>query len=720
MQAKSFLLEVGCEELPPKSLSDLSASLVRGLAEEFQDQSLSFRDITPFATPRRLGVLVRDLSSTQPDQGNDRRGPALAAAFDDAGNPTKAALGFASSCGVSVEDLVQVSTEKGPYLVFKSTTPGRSAQALLPDLVNKVLNDLPLARRMRWGKTRQQFARPVRWVVMLYGDDVVSGDILGITAGRISKGHPYMAADDIVLDNPEAYVESLRHSYVIVSFDERKELIRKQLETEARKLHSRSSQVRAKPSREAGDVSVVVDESLLDEVTALVEWPVTLSGSFEAELLAMPEEVLVSAMKSHQRYFHLVDAESNLVAAFLTVANLESKNPDAVIAGNERVIRPRLKDAAFFFESDVRQTLASRVELLAGMTFQAELGSYKDKTSRVCNLAEFIANELNLNPEHARRAAELGKADLTTDMVGEFPELQGVMGYHYAISQDEAAEVAIAIKEQYLPTLSGGELPGSDIGKVLALADKLDTLVGLFGIGQPPTGSRDPYGLRRCALGVIRIIIECGLNLNLYQAIRKARAGYKNHGFKDKGFKDKGFKDSGFDSDGVIEYFLDRLSYWYQEQGYRRDIFAAVANSRRDMGNLLDVNQRILAVAQFKRTDAANALASANKRVANILRKENLAETANDIKVELFDDPCEHLLNDSIEASKQIVQSLISNGDYASALAELSHLQTPIDDFFDNVMVMHEDAQIRNNRIALLQTLRNLFLEIADISELQD
>lgn len=710
MQAKSFLLEVGCEELPPKSLSHLSASLLRGLSDEFQDQSLSFRDITPFATPRRLGVLVQDLSPTQPDQGNDRRGPTLKAAFDDAGNPSKAALGFASSCGVPVEDLVRVSTEKGRYLVFKSNTPGLSAQALLPDLVNKVLNDLPLARRMRWGKTRQQFARPVRWIVMLYGDDVVTGNVLGLEAGRVSRGHPYMASADIVLDNPEAYVESLRNSYVIVSFDERKELIRKQLEAEARKLHSSSRQAPAVPPRQPGVVKVVVDESLLDEVTALVEWPVTLAGSFEAELLAMPEEVLVSAMKSHQRYFHLVDKDENLVAAFLTVANLESKNPDAVIAGNERVIRPRLKDAAFFFDSDVKQPLASRVELLEGMTFHAQLGSYKDKTSRVCNLAEFVANELNVSPEHARRAAELGKADLTTDMVGEFPELQGIMGYHYAIDQDEPVEVALAIKEQYLPTLSGGELPTSDIGRVLALADKLDTLVGLFGIGQPPTGSRDPYGLRRCALGIIRIIIECGLQLNLDRAIRKASQGYKDHGFKD----------SGFTSDRVIEYVLDRLNYWYQEQGYGSDVFAAVANSKRDMGNLLDVNQRILAVAEFKRSDAASALAAANKRVANILRKENLAETGNDIEVKLFDDACEHFLYDRIKASKQVVKSLISQGDYVSALSELSRMQTPIDDFFDNVMVMHEDTPIRNNRIALLQTLRNLFLEIADISELQD
>jgi glycyl-tRNA synthetase beta chain len=691
MKRDDFLVEIGTEELPPRFLRQLSADFEENVASELRTLGLDFEDIDRYATPRRLAVIVKNLDSAQPERESVRQGPSLKSAFDDKNEPTRAALGFASSCGVKVEQLETLETEKGSRLVHRTLIQGQAVQELLCQVVEAALTRLPIDRRMRWGDQRVEFVRPLRWVVMLYGSSVVKGSILGIGADRLTFGHRFMSSGSIELGSPNEYAEALRKAHVMVEFDRRQELIREQLETVANDLQGH----------------VVIDEKLLEEVTALVEWPVTLSGEYDNEFLAAPEKVLISAMKEHQRYFHLVDANGALLARFLAVVNIESTNPALVIAGNEKVIRPRLADATFFYQLDTKKTLHAKLEQLKGVVFHAQLGSYFDKAQRVSDLAGYIARQLGFDAALAERAGLLCKVDLVTALVNEFPDLQGTMGYYFAINDEEPPEVAVALREHYLPAFAGDRVPASDTGRVLALADKMDTLIGLFSIGQPPSGSRDPFGLRRAALGIVRIVVEERLDLDLFACLR--------HGASL-------FTGQEFPSEALLDYILERLSNWYQDRGVPQSVVLAVRAGGVDDSvghNLLDLARRVDAVDGFRQGGSAASLSEANKRVANILLKQVDEVSRGAVDAALLEEKAERELYQVIEAKRQAIGPLMASREYSAALNSLADLQAAIDCFFDEVMVMVEDLPVRNNRIALLQQLRQLFLEIADISLIQ-
>jgi glycyl-tRNA synthetase beta chain len=692
MTRDDFLVEIGTEELPPTFLSRLSRDFEERIADELRASDLGFTEIHRYATPRRLTVMVNELDSAQPDRESVRQGPSLKAGFDDENNPTRAALGFAASCGVKVEELDTLETDKGSWLVHRTLVKGQSVEELLCQVVEIALAKLPIDRRMRWGDQRVEFVRPLRWVVMLYGKNVVDGSILGVGTDRLTWGHRFMSSESIRLAAPNDYVESLRKAKVVAEFDERQNLIREQLVAAATGLEGQ----------------VVIDEHLLEEVTALVEWPVTLSGSYDDEFLAAPKEVLISAMKEHQRYFHLVDENGDLLPHFLAVTNIESPDPDLVIAGNEKVIRPRLADATFFYQLDNRKRLDERMDQLKGVVFHSELGSYFDKAQRVSKLAGYVAEQLGFDPGFAERAGLLCKVDLVTALVNEFPDLQGTMGYYYATNDREPSEVAVALREQYLPAFSGDQLPASDIGYAVALADKMDTLIGLFGIGQPPTGSRDPFGLRRASLGIVRIIIEKRLDLDLFACLLHGASLYPKQQFS---------------VDDLHDYILERLSNWYQDRGIPHSVFRAVRSAGGDSGNahhnLLDVDTRVAAVEDFRQGSSAARLSEANKRVANILLKQAKEVSKSAVIPELLKEPAERALHRLIEEKRQSIQPMMAARDFSGALESLAGLQGAIDSLFDEVMVMVEDIDLRNNRIALLQQLRELFLEVADISLIQ-
>jgi len=692
MKRDDCLVEIGTEELPPKFLKRLSRDFEKGVAAELQSLTLNFDAICRYATPRRLALLVKNLDSAQSDQESVRQGPALKAAFDAENNPTRAAQGFASSCGVAVDELETLNTDKGSWLVHRTMVKGLTIQDLVCQVVEAALGKLPIDRRMRWGAQRVEFVRPLRWVVLLYGNKVVTGSILGITTDRVTFGHRFMSATPIRIDSPNVYVEALEQAKVAAEFSKRQALIRKQLETTAAGLSGK----------------VVIDENLLEEVTALVEWPVTFGGKYDKEFLAAPKEVLISAMKEHQRYFHLVDDEGALLPHFLLVANIESSNPDLMIAGNEKVIRPRLADATFFYKLDKKTTLHSKLDQLKGVVFQSQLGSYFDKTQRVSNLAGFIASQLGSDSALAERAGLLCKIDLVTNLVNEFPDLQGIMGYYYAISDGEPEEVAVALREQYLPAFAGDLLPASDTGHSVALADKIDTLVGLFGIGQPPSGSRDPFGLRRASIGIVRIIIEEQLDLDLFACLSHAASL---------------FTKQEFSVNQLLDYILERFSNWYQDQGIPQMVTQAVRSGGGENStvqhNLLDMDRRVQAVNRFRQGSSAASLTEANKRVANILQKQTDNVSMGSVDASLLKERAEQDLHRLIIEKQQAIQPLMGSRDYAAALDSLADLQVAIDCLFNEVMVMVEDQQLRNNRIALLQQLRQLFLEIADISLIQ-
>lgn len=692
MTRENFLVEIGTEELPPKFLKQLSFDFEKSVASGLRSLDLSFEGIHRFATPRRLALIVSSLDSAQPDRESVRQGPSLKSAFDEDHNPTRAALGFASSCGVEAAQLETLQTEKGSWLVHRTMVKGRAVEELLCQMVEAALTKLPIDRRMRWGEKRVEFVRPLRWVVMLYGSKVVEGSILGIIADRKTFGHRFMSAESIQLSTPDEYTESLWQAKVVAGFDHRQELIRGQLEKAAAQLKGK----------------VVIDEDLLEEVTALVEWPVTLSGAYDDEFLRVPKEVLISAMKEHQRYFHLVDERGSLLPHFLVVANIDSPDPIQVISGNEKVIRPRLADATFFYQLDIKTTLYSKLDQLKGVVFQSQLGSYFDKARRVSNLAGYIARQLDFDSKLAERAGLLCKVDLVTTLVNEFPDLQGTMGYHYASGDKEPQEVAVALQEQYLPAFSGDRLPGSETGCAVALADKLDTLVGLFGIGQPPSGSRDPFGLRRASLGIVRIIIEKQLDLDLFACLSHA-AGL--------------FTKQAFSVEQLLEYILDRLNNWYRDRDIPQSVIQAVRSGGGEDGtihhNLLDMDKRIRAVNSFKQRSSAASLSEANKRVANILQKQAQTVQRVSINPALLIESAEQALHRAIIEKQQAIRPMIASRDYSAALDSLADLQVVIDSLFDEVMVMVDDPALRNNRIALLHQLRELFLEVADISLIQ-
>jgi glycyl-tRNA synthetase beta chain len=684
---ETLLVEVGTEELPPKALPALSQAFAEGVAAGLRDAGLAAGAVHPYATPRRLAVRVEGVPARQPDRTTERRGPPLKAAFDADGNPTRAARAFAESCGVAVADLARLETPKGAWLAHTTVVPGQPAAAVVPDIVARALDGLPVPKRMRWGSGDAEFVRPVHWLVILLGADVVPARLLGVEAGRATRGHRFHAPAPIELAHADEYSGVLaRQGYVLADFAERRDRI----------------------ARDGGDVAASlgamahVERALLDEVTSLTEWPVALAGRFEERFLELPAEVLVATLQDHQRYFPVRAADGALCARFIAVANLESRDPSQVQAGNERVVRPRLADAAFFWEADRRRSLADRAQGLAGIVFHARLGSMADKSARVAALAGVIARTLGADAAKAERAGALAKVDLLTQMVGEFPELQGIMGRYYARHDGEDDEVARALEEQYLPRFAGDRLPETRTGQALAIADRLDTIAGAFAVGNRPSGNKDPYGLRRGALGVLRIVIERALPLDLRALIEDAIARQPV---------------PGADADEIYEFMMERLRAYYLEgEGIDPDVFDAVL-ARRPTAPL-DFDRRLRAVQRFLALEASASLAAANKRIANILRQAGDPELGPPDPQRFVED-AERVLHDALVAQAAVVEPLLAEGRYADALAGLAGLRATVDAFFDEVLVMADDPELRTNRLALLAQLRRLFLHTADLSRIQ-
>ena len=686
MAVDTLLLELGAEELPPKALDALSDAFAAGIEKGLQDAEIPFQTVTAFATPRRLAVQVTGLADKQPDREVERRGPALAAAFKD-GAPTKAAEGFARSCGVSVDDLIHLETDKGTWLGYREQQQGDSVQALLPEMVRKTLQSLPVPKNMRWGASRVEFSRPVHWLVALYGNEVIAAEALGLQASRTTYGHRFHAPDAIQLEHADDYLAALENAYVLADRQRRRERIREQVLAEA----------------EVQEANAVIDEDLLVEVSGLVEWPVALTGSFDERFLDVPAECLISSMKANQKYFHLLDDHGKLKPLFITISNIESQDPDQVIAGNEKVIRPRLADAAFFYDTDRKKTLASRIPQLESVVFQQQLGTLADKARRSTAIATFIAERIQGDVAHAQRAVALAKCDLVTEMVLEFPELKGIMGRYYAEQDGELAEVAQALEEQYLPRFASDAIPQSLTGQALALADRLDTLVGIFGIGQRPTGAKDPFALRRASIGVLNILVKGELNLDLRELLQITADQHQNLP-----------KAEGLVED-VLTYMLDRFRAWGQEEGISAEMYLAVR--ARPVTKPLDFARRLRAVKAFAQREEAAALAAANKRVSNILSKQE-HDGSTQVEASFLQEAAEKALFEAVTASQQQVAPLFAAGDYQQALDALATLREPVDAFFDQVMVMADDDAIRRNRLALLASLQALFLEVADISQL--
>ena len=678
MSARDFLVELGTEELPPKALLSLSSAFTQGITDSLTKANISFGEVISYAAPRRLAVKISQLSEQQPDAEIEKRGPSCKA-------PEKAVEGFARSCGVSADQLQVLNTDKGDYFIYKTVEKGTSTTSLLEGIVEQSLNNLPIPKRMRWGASRVEFVRPAKWLVMLFGDEVVPASILGLKAGRTTQGHRFHYNHAIELMAADEYADKLLSpGYVIADFAARREKIRAQIIAAGEKIGGTTE----------------IDEDLLDEVTALNEWPVALTGRFEERFLDVPPEALILSMKENQKYFHAIDKAGNLMPYFITVANIESKDPQQVIEGNEKVIRPRLADAAFFYETDKKETLASRVERLNTVVFQNQLGTVYAKATRISALAGYIADKLGNDSKTAERAGYLAKGDLLSDMVYEFTDLQGLMGYHYALHDGEGDDVAKAINEQYLPKFAGDELPATNAGIAVAIADRLDTLTGLFGINQPPTGSKDPFALRRASLGVLRIIIERKLDLDLKDLIAKAASLHEN------------LPAHATVTDQVTEFMLERLRAWYEDKGVAIDSYLAVHAVRPT--NPLDFDKRVNAVSAFRALPEAASLAAANKRVSNIIAKQQgVTVTLNEA---LLTEPAEQKLAESVKQLSAYVAPLFAEGNYQTALEKLASLQSDVDSFFDNVMVMADDEAVKNNRIALLSQLRSLFLQTADIS----
>ncbi len=690
MSQHDLLIEIGTEELPPKALNKLSAAFLAGVKSGLEKTDLSFSGIENFASPRRLALLVRELADSQPDKNIERRGPALQAAYDEEGCPTKAAEGFARSCGVTVEDLQKLETDKGAWLVFRHEQKGQATELLVPAIINEALDKLPIPRRMRWGDLDTQFVRPVHWVVLLFGDTIIEAEVLGICAGRETYGHRFHHPQAISIPAPADYEMLLETTgKVIADFDRRRQSVRAQVEKEALRLNG----------------SAVINDDLLDEVTAMVEWPVAVAGNFEARFLDIPSEALVSTMAANQKYFHLFDTEGKLLPHFITISNIESRDVDKVREGNERVIRPRFSDAEFFWNQDRKQRLDARLESLRSVVFQKRLGSVFDKTQRVMLLAGWIADAFEADKTLAMRAAELCKCDLMTEMVGEFPSLQGIMGRYYAQHDNEPEEVARALDDYYRPRFAGDALPQTPTAQALAIADRIDTLVGIFAIGQIPTGDKDPYALRRAALGVLRILIEKKLDLDLRPLLETAA----------KQFSPKIKAASAIDQ--VLTFILDRLQAYYQDKNIKADVLEAVTSIRPSCP--LDIDQRIQAVSHFRDLPEAESLAAANKRIGNILKKVD-GDLPQLIEADLFIEPQEITLFETLNGLSAEVEKLLVENNYERALVRLAQLREPVDSFFDKVMVMAEDEKLRNNRIALLNQLHGLFMQVADISRLQN
>lgn len=688
MTERNFLIELGTEELPPKALRTLAEAFAANFEAELKAADLAHNGIEWFAAPRRLALKVNALAENQPDKIVEKRGPAIASAFDADGNPTKAAQGWARGNGITVEQAERLVTDKGEWLLFKQEVKGQEAKALLPELAANALAKLPIPKPMRWGDKETQFIRPVKTLTMLLGDELVDGTILGVDSARTIRGHRFMGESEFTIDNADQYPAILEErGKVMADYEARKAIIVADAQ---------------KAAQEVGGIADLDDE-LVEEVTSLVEWPVVLTASFEEKFLAVPAEALVYTMKGDQKYFPVYDAEGNLVPKFIFVSNLISKDPSQIIAGNEKVVRPRLADAEFFFNTDRKRPLIDRLPQLETAIFQQKLGTIKDKTDRITELAGFIAAKIDADVDNAKRAGLLSKCDLMTSMVFEFTDTQGVMGMHYARHDGEAEEVALALNEQYMPRFAGDELPSTGVSAAVAMADKLDTLVGIFGIGQAPKGS-DPFALRRAALGVLRIIVEKGYNLDLVELVAKAHELYGDKLSNDNVELD------------VIEFMLGRFRAWYQDEGFSVDVIQAVLALHPTKP--ADFDQRVKAVSHFRELDAAESLAAANKRVGNILAKfdgELPAQWDNALLVE----DAEKTLAADIAAMQATLEPAFAAGNYQQALTELASLREPVDAFFDNVMVMADDEKLKVNRLTMLNALRNMFLQVADISLLQ-
>ncbi|MBI1423954.1 MAG: glycine--tRNA ligase subunit beta [Gammaproteobacteria bacterium] len=688
-EVRDLLIEIGTEELPPKALLRLSTAFTEAMQANLEQAGLGFASVHAFASPRRLALLVRELQTHQADKDIERRGPALQAAFDDQGNPSKAALGFANSCGVEVSALDKLETDKGSWLVYRARESGAATSTLIPAMVNDALNKLPIPKRMRWADLDAQFVRPVHWIVLLFGDDVIDDTILSVQSNRETRGHRFLHNKSIYIPAPAEYEVLLEsEGKVIADFARRRETIRGQVEQAAHQLNG----------------VAVIDKDLLDEVTSMVEWPVAVIGNFEQRFLQVPQEALISTMSANQKYFHVLDKQGKLLAHFITISNIESRDPDKVREGNERVIRPRFADAEFFWNQDRKQALASRLEQLKSVVFQKQLGTLYDKTQRVARLAETIAMQIDGDKLQALRAAELCKCDLMTAMVGEFPELQGVMGRYYAQHDGEPGDVARAIDEHYMPRFAGDQLPQTKTGQAVAIADRLDTLLGIIAVGQLPTGDKDPYALRRAALGVLRCMVEHDLALDLMPLLSTAAEHFP---------KDVKAKKA---IDATIDFILERLRVYYTSQDIKLDVFESVFSQRPTQPN--DFNARVLAVNAFRQLVEAESLSAANKRISNILKKTDEAIPAT-VDEGLLESTAEKALAKQVQELSEQVAPLIADRNYTEILHQLAALRSNVDSFFDDVMVMVDNQALRQNRLALLSRLRNLFLQVADISQLQ-
>lgn len=682
-----LLFELGSEELPPKTLVKLSHALSDGITKGLQEAGIPFTGIKAFATPRRLAVLIENLSTAQPDKTVDKRGPAIQAAFGPDGAPSKAAVSFAQSCGTKVEQLDRLKTDKGEWLAFTQIVKGQATENLIPDIIRQSIATLPIAKRMRWGNFSTEFVRPVHWAVLLYGPQVIDTEILGLKTGNTTLGHRFHAPTILTINKPENYQDVLfTQGKVIADIKQRKEIIKAAAQ---------------KAAAAVGGIAYI-EEDLLEEIAALNEWPVPITGGFDPRYLELPAEVLITTMQTNQKYFPVKNARGGLLAHFITFSNIESTRPESIQQGNERVVTPRLSDAEFFWNQDRKKSLADRVDSLSNIVFQEKLGTVAEKTHRVIQLSEFIAERLNANVEWAKRAALLAKTDLMTEMVGEFGNLQGLMGRYYALAEGEAAEVAWALEEQYFPKQSGSETASSQIGQVLALAEKIDTLAGIFSAGLIPTGDKDPYALRRAALGILRTLIENNLTLDLVETIKFSLSLF-THTF-----------DKAATQVAVIDFIFDRLKGYCLDKGYSADEFDAVITV--NPVDPLDFIQRLVAVKAFRQLPEAESLAAANKRIRNILKK---SDTLSADKVGALVENAEIQLLEAASLSAEDIKPLLAERDYQGTLNRLAQLRGAVDAFFDNVMVMTDDLELRANRLALLNLLSEQFLTCADISKLQ-
>ncbi|CAA0104464.1 Glycine--tRNA ligase beta subunit [Zhongshania aliphaticivorans] len=685
---RDLLIEIGTEELPPKSLKTLSNAFSESIRSQLAGLGLTFSSSKSFATPRRLAILISDLAETAADKELEIWGPPVKVAFDDAGNATNAALAFAKKNKLNIEEIHQFIANDGKQekLCYRSIAKGVETKSIIASTIDSALNSLPIAKRMRWGSSRTEFVRPIQWLAIVFGNETIQENIFGLTSSNNTRGHRFHCTHELEILSANSYETILKEQgKVIADYQQRQDIIRNQITELGINLGG----------------NTVISEDLLDEVNSLVEWPVSLAGSFEQRFLKVPAEALISSMKEHQKYFHIVDANNMLMPHFITVANIESHDPQKVIDGNERVIRPRLSDAAFFFETDCKTSLEQRRDKLANIVFQDKLGTIYDKTCRVAELSSNIAEHLGADATLVKRAAELSKSDLVTDMVLEFDDMQGIAGYYYAQNDGEENEVALTMNEQYMPRFAGDTLPTTMTGTIVALADRLDTITGIFGIGQIPTGSKDPFALRRASLGILRIIIEKKLQLDLADLVKLA---IEKHGK---------FDDNPKLSDAVIAYIIDRLRAGYEDRGISAEVFLSV--NAKHLSAPLDIDQRINAVQAFNQMPEASALASANKRVSNILAKVN-APISQTVDPALLQEPAEIALAEQLTLQKTKVSPLFAVADYEGGLKALAALQPTVDAFFEHVMVNADEAALRSNRQALLKQLQDLFLQVADIS----